>query len=507
MEVKKNLLYTLMKVDLSYYDEPVNHDKLTRAFSYSEQGGIEFLNCITSSITYIVSLATVTYVSYKFEWWILLLFIFINVMHFIIGIYTKKMNFKFQKDRTLHARILNYLNGIVIQKNTVAEIKINDSINFFYNKIMNAFKVYKKTEMKHEMHILMYQMIQSIPNNIFQIISYIYLGLQIVKNRLTVGDYTLFFTMYTTVSQIAGGVISCISSIYQLNLNSQLIMDFFKDIENYSELPKLENDKKIITNLNIETIEFCNVCFRYPGQSCDVLHNISFRISKGENISIVGYNGAGKTTLIMLILMLYHPTAGDILINGISYKYYDLHSYRKNFGVVMQSFNIYSMSILENILLSETNSKESEEIGKDALAKVGLLDKVLHYEDGIYSPVTRAFYENGVEMSIGEKQKLAIARMYAKDSQAIIMDEPSSSLDPLMEDELYQTIENINNHKLTLIISHRLSSVVNSDKVLFLSKGKIVCFGNHYDIVDSCMEYKQLFNLQAKRFNQKKQKN
>ena len=110
-------------------------------------------------------------------------------------------------------------------------------------------------------------------------------------------------------------------------------------------------------------------------------------------------------------------------------------------------------------------------------------------------------------MSIGEKQKLAIARMYAKDSQAIIMDEPSSSLDPLMEDELYQTIENINNHKLTLIISHRLSSVVNSDKVLFLSKGKIVCFGNHYDIVDSCMEYKQLFNLQAKRFNQKKQKN
>lgn len=503
LEVKKSLLYTLMKIDLSYYDEPSNHDKLSRAFSYSEQGGVEFLNCITSSLTYITSLATVTYVSYKYEWWILLLFVFINIVHFIIGIYTKKKNFKYQKERTLSARVLNYLNGIVLQKNTVAEIKISDSMNFFYNKINVAFKNYKKTEMKHEMHILLYQMIQSAPDYIFQIISYIYLGSQIIKDRITVGDYTLFFTMYTSISQIAGGVISCVSTIYQLNLNSQLIMDFYEDIDTYSETPKLQQTKKF-TDPEIETIEFCDVCFRYPGQNCDVLHNISFKMHKGEKISIVGYNGAGKTTLIMLILMLYHPTSGNILINGISYKYYDLHNYRKFFGVVMQSFNIYSMSILENILLSDACSKEAQEIGEEALAKVGLLDKVQDYEDGILTPLTRAFYENGVELSIGEKQKLAIARMYAKDSQAYIMDEPSSSLDPLTEDELYRTIENMNNNKLTLIISHRLSSVMTSDRVMFLKKGSIMCFGNHYDIIKSCEEYNQLFNLQAKRYTKEK---
>ena len=502
LEVKKQLLYKLNYIKILYFDDPVNYDRLSQAFSYSEQAGLEFINCVFGLFSYFASFATVTYVSYQYEWWIVLLFVAMSIVNFAIGIFTRNKSYKYQKERTIKTRILNYFNSIVLQKNVMAEIKLDNAMDFFYEKIKKAFKDYKKTEFKQESHIMIFNLAQTIPFFLFQFISYVYLGNKIISENLTVGDYTLFFTMYSTVNLIATGVISCFVSIYQLNLNSKLILDFYDDVEKYKETPKLNNGMSLIENLQIESIEFCNVCFRYPGQNFDALHNVSFKINRGERISVVGYNGAGKTTLAMLMMSLYQPISGDILINGKSYKEYDLSSYRKRLGVVMQSFNIYSMTILENILLSEEVSDEAKFTGLKALKKVGLENKVDMYPDGVFSNLTRSFFENGIDLSLGEKQKIAIARSLKKDVDAYIMDEPSSSLDPVTEDDLYNCIEEINYGKMMLIVSHRLSSVMLSDKVLFLRNGEIVCFGNHYEMMKMCDEYRNLFNLQAKRYNQ-----
>jgi ATP-binding cassette subfamily B protein len=224
------------------------------------------------------------------------------------------------------------------------------------------------------------------------------------------------------------------------------------------------------------------------------------KINHGEKIAIVGANGAGKTTLVKLLLRLYDTTSGDIIINNQNYKEVSVDSLRKSVGAVFQNVEVYAASIAENIIFREPKTPEDIKIVTDALAFSGLLDFVNTLSQGINTQVTREFDKNGVVFSGGQIQRLAIARGYAQAYELLILDEPSSALDPLAEAQVYQNMLKMGKEKTIVFISHRLTTTVNADRIYLFENGEIVEAGTHNELMAQNGLYKHMFNSQASKY-------
>jgi ATP-binding cassette subfamily B protein/ATP-binding cassette subfamily C protein len=247
----------------------------------------------------------------------------------------------------------------------------------------------------------------------------------------------------------------------------------------------------------IESIEFDHVCFKYPRNDDLILDDISFKINQGEKISLVGLNGAGKTTIVKLITRLYQPTSGRILINGEDIAQYEFNSYIKHISSVFQDFKLFAYSLKENIL----NADGDDKVAYDIACKVGLKEKIDSLPEGINSLYTKSYEENGIELSGGEAQKIAIARCINASSELVILDEPTSALDPLSEASIYENFNDLVQNKTALYISHRMSSSIFCDKIMVLDHGKIVDYDTHENLMKKKDGlYYRLFHEQAKNY-------
>ena len=227
----------------------------------------------------------------------------------------------------------------------------------------------------------------------------------------------------------------------------------------------------------------------------DVLKNVSFRLEPGKNTALVGMNGSGKTTLIKLLCRLYDPTEGRILVNGIDIRKYDYGEYMKLFSVVFQDFRLFSFSLGENVASASMYAKET---ARKMLDKAGFSQRLEKLEHGLDTVLYKEFDENGMEISGGEAQKIALARALYKDAPIMILDEPTAALDPLAEAEVYRKFQEITDEKTAVYISHRLSSCRFCDEILVMDQGKLVQKGKHEELVkDTGKRYYQLWDAQA----------
>jgi len=235
---------------------------------------------------------------------------------------------------------------------------------------------------------------------------------------------------------------------------------------------------------------------KYDGQN--VLDKVSLSVLEGDIYGLVGRNGAGKTTLIKLLLRLYDPASGSITFNQTNYKDIPVRKIRKRIGVVFQDMQFFSLSIAENILLRPlSNNEEDTTTVMSALKKAGLLEKVQSLPHGIHSILTKAFDDEGVVLSGGELQKLALARVFASDCDIVILDEPSSALDPISEKEMFDFMYSAVAGKSMILITHRLSSVKMAHKIYFMEEGNIIEAGTHAELMQRHGKYYEMFNLQA----------
>lgn len=244
-------------------------------------------------------------------------------------------------------------------------------------------------------------------------------------------------------------------------------------------------------------IEMHNLSFRYPQCETVTLRNISLQIKAGEKVAFVGANGAGKSTLIKLLSRLYEPTNGQLLISGKDISLYDTTAYRSAVSVVFQNFQTYAFTIAENILMRPIENSSDEKTVVDSLKAVGLYQKIQNFPNGIYSVLSREFSNTGVTLSGGEIQKLAIARVYAQNSSIIILDEPTSGLDPFSEKALLTQLLNDTDGKTLILISHRLSNLVDVDKIYFIDGGQLIESGSHSELMHANGAYAEMFRLQA----------
>lgn len=242
-----------------------------------------------------------------------------------------------------------------------------------------------------------------------------------------------------------------------------------------------------------------NVSFAY-GEDADTLHDISLSVRAGEKVAIVGYNGAGKSTLIKLLLRLYDVQKGQVRLNGRDIKEYDRENYRSLFATVFQDYKIFAAAIADNVKMDVAQESDRKEI-KRALEQSGFAERLASLPRGIDTPLTREFEEEGVNLSGGEAQKVAIARTFYKYCPIIILDEPSSALDPISEYQLNQAMLDAARDKTVIFISHRLSSTVMADRIYMLEQGRIVETGSHRELMEQGGRYAQMFRMQAEKYH------
>ena len=273
-------------------------------------------------------------------------------------------------------------------------------------------------------------------------------------------------------------------------------MDDYKEFLTYTKHDGIERETVTgsdPTNGKYD-IEFQNVSFMYPNTDRYVLRNVNIKIKSGERLSVVGYNGAGKSTFIKLICRLYKPTEGRILIGGVDISTIDLADYRELLSVVFQDFQIFCLTIRDNIVMNREYDKARLD---DAIEKSGLRERLALLESGVETDLWRLFDESGVELSGGEGQKVACARAYYKDAPVVILDEPTASLDPLAETRLYERFNNIIGEKTSIYISHRLASVKFCDSIAVFADGELVEHGTHRELMDADGVYAEMFRKQA----------
>ena len=282
---------------------------------------------------------------------------------------------------------------------------------------------------------------------------------------------------------------ACETSLYV-----QKILDFL-DYE-----PKIQSQRKLPVSTQAKAVELRNVSFSYGEKYGSVINDVSLSIAPGEKIALVGYNGAGKTTLIKLIMRLYDPSRGEILLDGVNIKDYDVEKYRHSIGTVFQDFKIFGGSVVENVLLDlndgEDDSAVTEKVRK-ALTHSGLWERIQSLPNGLDTQLTTEFAKDGVNLSGGESQKLAIGRVFYKDAGLIILDEPSSALDPIAEYQLNHSMLEATENKTVIFISHRLSTTRLADRIFLLEKGRIAEQGTHEELLARNGRYAAMWRAQA----------
>ncbi|MCM1254383.1 MAG: ABC transporter ATP-binding protein/permease [Clostridium sp.] len=332
-------------------------------------------------------------------------------------------------------------------------------------------------------------------NDITAAFCYLYVGMRTLGLGMTISLGSL--SMYVSAAM------NFTSSVREMGESVVDTMQTLSFLEPYLEFMSLE-EEEVCSGMEklengIDTIEFQNVTFTYPNAEKPVLKNISFSVKKGEKISVVGLNGAGKSTLVKLLCRMYKADSGDILINGKSIYSYDYEDYMNTVSAVFQDYRLFHFSISENISCEDENA-DSEKV-KRLVEEVGMKEKIDSLPDGVRSRFGKEYDENGIEMSGGEEQKIAIARALYKESSLVILDEPASALDPIAEAEIYEKFNSLVKDKTALYISHRMSSSVFCDRILVMEEGTVTDFDTHENLMKKADSlYYKLFHSQAQNY-------
>ena len=334
----------------------------------------------------------------------------------------------------------------------------------------------------------------SVIHNIFDLFfiafQYFFIVGRALSGAMGIGNF-VFYSQ--TITSFSDGVMGLANLSVDLSSNNRFIKDFLE----YTNLPnKMRSGTKVVPNLKYSDciVEFVNVSFKYPNSEKYVLKNINISLPMDRITNIVGVNGSGKTTFIKLLCRLYDPTEGVIKLNGVDIREFDYDSYMRFFSIVFQDFKLFSFTLGQNVALS--NSYDDSIVEK-SLAEAGFESRLESLKDGLGTYLYKTFENDGVEISGGEAQKIAIARSLYKDAKIMIMDEPTAALDPIAEFDIFNRIQQIIQNRTVICISHRLSSCRICDRILVFLDGEIAQDGSHKELVNVEGPYKELWNAQA----------
>ena len=496
--VRLKIMNKARTVDLAAYDSPEFYERLENANREAGMRPIQTLSAALGTVSAAVSLVSYLVILFRAPgmWWAALLIAVMAVPSAMITFTYRNKNVRYLRWRSKERRQMEYYASLMVNKDMVKEVRLYDLSDTLIDRYDDAFDRYYKGLRRLIVNESVWHVAIALVSALANCAFFAMIAWKVWTGQILIGDYSLLTGALTSVASGVSTLITSTSTIYEGTLFIDNLISFLKQ---KPTLVALADPPLRVAHGQPHTIVFEDVSFRYPGTDRDVLRHIDLTLTSGESLVLVGLNGAGKTTLLKLLTRLYDPTEGRILLDGEDIRNYDVQDLYRMFGIIFQDFGRYAESAGENIRFGNVHKTDDAAIRAAAEAS-GASEFIDHLPNGYATPLMRIFEQNGIELSGGQWQKLAISRAFYNDCDVLILDEPTAALDALAEQEIYDQFDRLRKGKMTVFVSHRLSSATMATSIVVLENGEIVEQGNHAELMARGGRYCELFTTQAKRY-------
>lgn len=514
IKMQKELFNKAYSMDVACYDDPEFYNDFVWAMDEANKRSDEVIDDLGMLIDRIVSFSTLFTIIFTIDIPVALVLLAASVINVVINQLANRFEFEQEKCWKPLRRVSGYISRVYQLQDYSKEIRTSHVTDLlmrdFDENTEKSVKLSKKYGLKW---FLLYGALNNVISVAVQFGILFYMFGRLEGGFVMIGA---FAASVSVIWNIRWQLIDFVQRAAKFPKHSLFLEKYYGFLAYEPKIKTGEVEVPEISSLELKDVSFTYDFSDKPKyewhdagwekpkaeySSAEALKNVSLKLSKGEKIAIVGYNGAGKTTLIKLLMRLYDPTEGQILMNGRDIRDYELDAYREKIGVVFQDFKIYAASIAENVMNGDYDPERDREKVMHALDAAGFSEKLSELENGIDTTLTREFDKKGTNLSGGEGQKVAIARVFARDYELIIMDEPSSALDPIAEYELNNSILEYAADKTVIFISHRLSTTRMADRIYMFDGGRLSEVGSHDELMEKNGKYAEMFRLQAEKYN------
>ena len=490
--------YTSIKImehaatlDLEQFEDSNFYDKLERARQQTI-GRTILLSQVLSQLQDLITMGFLAAGLIVFNPWLIVL-LFVAVLPAFMGeAYFNDRTYSLSRRQTPERRELDYIRYIGASDETAKEVKLFNLSGFLIDRFKQLSQKFYLDNKKLAINRSIWGIAFSLFGTLGYYAAYVFIIYKTIQGKISLGDLTFLAGSFRQLRTLLDGILSRFTSVSQGAIYLKDFFDFF-EIK-----PTIIPSSKALPFPNPiqQGFVFENVSFKYVNSDNWANRNLNFSLPAGEKLALVGENGAGKTTLVKLLARLYDPSEGRILLDGHDLREYNLAELRKNVGVIFQDYIRYQMTVSQNIAVGNIDEKENKDLIVQSAQK-SLADRLVQKLSGKYDQALGKRFNQGVELSGGEWQKIALARAYMKEAQLLILDEPTSALDARAEYEVFQRFADLTKGKTAVLISHRFSTVRMADRILVLDRGELLEIGSHEELLNKQGRYAELFKLQA----------
>ena len=486
------------KISTTSYPNTEDEDvrkKLEKAMSAvmaNRSAGEAIWGTLTELLKNVAALAVYLVLISSLELWVAALVLGTTVTGFFVSNYLNGWGFRHRDEEADIMHRMKYIYDSSRNYTLAKDIRIFGMRDWLESLFASAIKLYRAFIGRGERVYIWANVADVVLTFARNGATYIYLIGLVLAGSLSASQFLLYFAAVGGFTTIVSGVLSTVSTLHKQSLDISTVREFVE----YDEQFRFEDGEPLEPDgARPYEIELRNVSFRYAGAEKDTLHNIDLTIRAGEKLAIVGLNGAGKTTLVKLACGFYDPTGGEVLLNGRDIRKYNRRDYYRHFSAVFQDFSLLSVTVAENI--AQTDVDIDMDKVRSCAERAGIAAKIEGMPDGYETHLGKEVYEDGTELSGGEKQRLMLARALYKDAPVVVLDEPTAALDPIAESDVYNRYNDLTGGRTSVYISHRLASTRFCDRVLYLEDGAIAEEGTHDELVRQGGRYAELFEIQS----------
>ena len=492
-----------LTIEYKRFEQPDFYDRFTRALSESVDRGFQMMLALVYFAADVITAVLASFVVVNVDPFLLVFVVPSVVISFIFGKILGELYYKLDFDATRDNRVGAYVKRVFYEKKYAGELRLFGIKSILLDRQKQAYDNLVDINRKYRRKIARYNCLRWVLYCLLSLgVPLGYIAFTVKTNEeISVAPY---LAMAIAIDFISGHISEAIDKGIEANKHSLYV----KNLRSFLEYTPERSEYNTPVPETLGDIDIENVSFRYEGESGNTLNNLNIHIKKGERVAFVGHNGAGKTTLVKLIMGLYDVSEGEIRVSGKDISDYAPEEYHRHFGTVFQDFQVFALPLAQNVLMKQPENEAERQLVEDSLIKAQFGDKLQKLKEthkGIDTLLTKEFDKEGVILSGGETQKIAIARVFAKNPDIVILDEPSSALDPVAEFNMYENMMKLAEDKTVIFISHRLSSARVADRIYMLENGAVTEEGTHDSLMELGGKYAAMFTLQSQNYKERRE--
>ncbi len=490
----KRVIAKSLSMEYSQFEKPEFYDKYTRALNECQWRGSTILYYSAYLVAGIASVVTAAIIVADVDPVLLVFIVPMVAVSMLLGKKEGDLYYSLDLSNTRDGRIGSYVKRVFYEKKYAGELRLFGIGKLLLERHKKAYCEMQERNWRIRRKLCVIEPLKWILYNLLStILPYLYIAFVLNAGDVQTAAYVAMIPALSTLSWRTSDTMELLVSLAKESA-------FVSNLREFLSYKPKSDSASLKTAEILSDIEIKNMGFTYEGAEKPTLHDVNMTIRRGEKIAIVGHNGAGKTTLVKLIMGLYPATEGEICISGENINGYEPKSLHSRFGTVFQDLQVFALPLSHNVLMHKPRNAEERRLVEESLRKAQFGDKLDSLEHGIDTMATKEFDENGMGLSGGEAQKIAIARVFARKPDIVILDEPSSALDPIAEYNMYRNMLTATDGETVIFISHRLSATRDADRIYMFENGTVIEQGTHAELMELNGKYAEMWKLQAQNY-------